>query len=189
VRLTVGSTNVDIADPSVAFELGEKLALGANQLSVIELTPAGLVPETAELSLSLHEHSEWTPEGEGRWFSEAAEIGKTKPSEMMIGCRTGQLLPYEKSSGVNFTWSIHSQTPGGKFAIPCANLHACDVGIKELIKYKFQIDGRPASRPEELLWMRTFRETKLHPLIFKSSDARNSWDSMQKALDDRKFNT
>ena len=189
VRLTVGSTTIDIADPSVAFELGTKLALGANQLSVIELTPAGLVPETAELSLSLHEHSEWTPEGEGRWLSDAAEIGKTSQSEVLIGCRTGQLLPFQKSSGINFTWSIHSQPNGGNYAIPCSNLLACDVGIRELIKYKFQVNGRPVNRTEELLWMKTFRESKLHPVIFKSPDARKSWEDMQKALNNIKFNS
>jgi len=189
VRLTIGSTTFDIPDSSFAFELGDKLALGANQISVVELAPAELVPETAELSLSLHEHSEWTPEGEGKWSSDAAEILKTSQGEMLIGCRTGQLLPFEKSHGINFTWSIHPQPNSGNYAIPCANLLACDVGIRQLIKYKFQVNGRPVSRPEELFWMKTFRESKLHPVIFKSSDVRKSWEAMQNALNAMKFNS
>ena len=187
VRLTVGSATIDIADPSVAFELGDNLSLGVNHLSVVELTPAGLEPETAEISLSLHEHSEWTPEGEGEWLSDAADVGKNSQSELLIGCRTGQLLPFQKSAGINFTWSIHPQPSGGNYAIPCASLLACDEGIKNLIKCKFLVNGRTASRAEELSWAKTFRVSKLHPVILKSPDSRKSWADMQSVIDKLKF--
>lgn len=189
VRITIGSTAIEVADPAVAFELGDYLSMGINNLSAVELTPVGLEPETAEITLSLHEHSEWTPEGEGQWLSDAADVNTTNQGKLMIGCRTGQLLPFRESVGITFTWSIHPQAGGGNYAIPCANLLACDESIKKLTKCKFLTNGRPASRPEELLWMKTFRESKLHPVIFKSPDARKSWEDMQKALNDIKFNS
>lgn len=183
VRVTVGGEVVDYVDPSAPFELGSLLSIGHNHIQVFEITPKGMLPESAELDLSLHDYAEWTPEGKGVWKHESAEINTVNSSGLLLGCRTGQILPIDKSEGVIFTWSIHVNSSGHKLAIPCANLHACGVGIEKLIGTKFEINGRTSSRDSQIIWMRTFREAKLHPLVSNNPDFKRLWEVVNRAID------
>jgi hypothetical protein len=183
VRVTVGGEVVDYVDPSAPFEFGSLLSIGHNHIQVFEITPEGMLPESAELDLSLHDYAEWTPEGKAVWKHESAEINTVNSSGLLLGCRTGQILPIDKSEGVNFTWSIHVNGSGHKLAIPCANLHACGVGIEKLISTKFEINGRTSSRDSQIIWMRTFREAKLHPLVSNNPDFKRLWEVVNRAID------
>jgi hypothetical protein len=185
VQLKIGTTSVNITDITKEYDFSPLLNLGLNQLEIMELVPDGVVPETAEIQLSIHEHAEWTPEGKGQWQHGHSQTLITLPKVILVGCRTGEMLPIEKSSNLSPTWSIHSSVTEGKIAMPCTNLFACKNRIKMQISVRFlREDGRTPPPPDLLLWLRTLREAKLHSIAAKNSESKQMWTDLHKALDE-----
>lgn len=184
VRVKIGQKIIEVTNPSAPLELESSLSAGYNQIHLEELRTDGIEPETAEIQLSLHDSAEWAPEGPGKWSNESDSPITISSKPLLIGCRTGEILPSDKSEDLNATWIVYSLPQGAKIAIPCTNLLACKNGIKKINSdNKFQYEGRVPPPNLKLEWLRTLRESKLHPLVKDNPESKITWTDLQNALD------
>ena len=186
IQLRSGSTLLDIKDTSKELDLTDLLSSGQNTIELTEVTPAGITPETAEITLSLHEHAEWAPHGEGRWDNGTDGLTYSTSPVTLIGCKTGETLPIESCEDLSATWSLHTTTSGSKFVIPCTNLRACEMRIEKQVSLLFlQQNGRTPPPNAQLSWLRTLREVRPHPLVGRRPESAKIWELFQKALDEK----
>lgn len=186
IQLRLGSTLLDITDTSKELNLTGMLSLGHNTIELREVTPAGITAETAEITLSLHEHAEWTPQGSGHWRKDTENLQNLTSAVTLIGCRTGEMLHVDSCEDLSATWSLHASGPFSKIAIPCANLTACEKRIEKQISDLFlQQNGLKPPRNMQLSWLRTLREAKPHPLVMRRRESVKIWESLQDALNKR----
>ena len=186
IQLRLGSTLLDITDTSKELDLTDLLSSGFNTIELTEVTPAGITPETAEITLSLHEHAEWAPHGEGRWDYVTDGLTHSAPPVTLIGCKTGETLPIESCEDLSATWSLHTTTSGSKCVIPCTNLRACELRIENQVSLLFLQQNRRTPPPNaQLSWLRTLREVKPHPLVGRRPESAKVWEAFQKALDEK----
>ena len=184
VRVKIGPKIIEVNNPSIPLELESSLSAGYNQIYLEELRTDGIEPETAEIELSLHDSADWAPEGPGKWSNESDLPLTTSSKPLLLGCSTGEILPSDKSEDLNATWIVYSSSQGAKLAIPCANLLACKNRIKKINSdYKFLYEGRVPPPNLKLEWLRTLRESNLHPLIKDNPESKIAWTDLQKALD------
>ena len=128
---------------------------------------------------------EWAPEGPGKWSNESEMPLTTSSKTLLLGCRTGEILPADKSENLNATWIVYSSSQGAKLAIPCTNLLACKNRIKKINSDPalFQYEGIRVSRPKQIEWLRTLRESNLNPLIKDDPESKIAWKDLQSALE------
>jgi hypothetical protein len=183
IRLTIGTTQVDITETTKAFDLTDFLSMGQNSIELAEIVPVGVTPESLKIELSLHEHAEWAPQGSGHWRNEKAELKNPASDVMLIGCRKGEMLHVDYCDDLSATWSLHASVAFSKLAIPCVNLTACEKRIEKQISDLFLQQNRlKPSLNTQLLWLRTLREAKPHPLIMRRRESAKIWESLQDAL-------
>ena len=185
VKLTVGEQVIDVSDPSVELNIAPFLKLGQNRLEFSENTPEGILPETAELELSLHEDAEWTPEGAGQWSNQVGSVLNSTEDVMLLGCRTGEVLPLSCAEDISPTWAIYSHDKISKSAMPCSNYFACLNRITRHVGIKFQHDGIVSSLNVQRSWLKTIRETKLHPTVGSCAPLDTAWRNFNTTLDSR----
>jgi hypothetical protein len=186
VQMRLGKTVLDITDTSKELDLTDLLLPGQNTIELTEVTPEGINPETAEITLSLHEHAEWAPQGEGRWNYATDGLTYSASPVTLIGCKTGEILPIANYEDISATWSLHVAASGHSYVIPCTNLRACEKRIENQVSLLFlQPNGRTPRPNEQLAWLRTLRAVKPHPLVQRRPESAMIWELFHKALDQK----